>query len=89
MYYQDKIVVITGGNSGIGKCMAMEIASKGAKVIIWGRNKETLESTCEEAKKLGFHMDWYQCDVSSKDMIYEDDNLPCYGKTTHAVKSFL
>ena len=71
MYYQDKVVVITGGNSGIGKCMAMDIASKGAKVIIWGRNKKTLESTCDEAKKLGFYMDWYQCDVSSKDMIYE------------------
>ena len=34
MAFQDKVVVVTGGANGIGKCIAEEFAAQGAKVIV-------------------------------------------------------
>ena len=34
MQFQDKVVVITGGSSGIGRAAAVAFASEGAKVLI-------------------------------------------------------
>ena len=43
MKLQDKVAVITGGNSGIGLATAHEFKANGAKLAIFGRNKQTLE----------------------------------------------
>lgn len=37
-----KIVIITGASSGIGKALAFEFGSAGAKIVITGRNENTL-----------------------------------------------
>ncbi len=39
---KDKVVVITGGSSGIGKAAALDFASKGAQVLITGRTESAL-----------------------------------------------
>jgi len=43
-----KVAVVTGGNSGIGLATAKEFASEGAKVIIIGRDKATLDRAAQE-----------------------------------------
>lgn len=45
---KDKIVLITGATSGIGKVAAIEFAKKGAHVIIHGRNKTKTENVRNE-----------------------------------------
>ena len=40
---RDKVAVITGGNSGIGLATAREFKSHGAKIVIFGRNRQTLD----------------------------------------------
>lgn len=42
---QDKITVVTGGNSGIGFGIAREFKNEGAKGVIVGRNQKTLDSS--------------------------------------------
>jgi NAD(P)-dependent dehydrogenase (short-subunit alcohol dehydrogenase family) len=42
MKLQDKVAVITGGNSGIGLAAAREFKANGAKVVFFGRNQQTL-----------------------------------------------
>lgn len=43
--FEDKVVVVTGGNSGIGLAAATAFAREGAQVIITGRDQATLEIT--------------------------------------------
>ncbi|MET1412736.1 SDR family oxidoreductase [Roseibium sp. HPY-6] len=40
--WQDKVAIITGGSSGIGRALALALASNGAKVLVTGRNEARL-----------------------------------------------
>lgn len=46
----DKIVLVTGATSGIGKAAAIAMAKKDYKVIIHGRDKEKTRLVCQEIK---------------------------------------
>ena len=54
MRLKNKTALITGGNSGIGLATAKLFVAEGAKVIITGRNKETLEAAAKELGPNGF-----------------------------------
>jgi NAD(P)-dependent dehydrogenase (short-subunit alcohol dehydrogenase family) len=46
--FQDKVALVTGGNSGIGLGVAKAYAQEGAQVAITGRNEKTLEAAAKE-----------------------------------------
>jgi short-subunit dehydrogenase len=48
-----RVVVVTGASSGLGRAAALELAKVGAKVVLGGRNLETLEDTASLCRKAG------------------------------------
>lgn len=45
--WQDKVAIVTGGSSGIGRATALELAELGAKVLVTGRKPEPLAQVTE------------------------------------------
>jgi NAD(P)-dependent dehydrogenase (short-subunit alcohol dehydrogenase family) len=65
MDLKDKVVVITGSSSGIGKTTALAFAKEGAKIVVnYNVNKEGAEETLSEIQKLGVEALLVQADVS-------------------------
>ena len=50
---QNKVVIITGGSSGIGKACARIFGKQGAKIVITGRNKENLLAEADYLQSQG------------------------------------
>jgi NAD(P)-dependent dehydrogenase (short-subunit alcohol dehydrogenase family) len=48
-----KIAVVTGSARGWGRAIALEMAARGVKVVINGRNPATVEATCRAVRELG------------------------------------
>jgi len=48
-----KLSVVTGGNKGIGKAIALRLAKENHDVIIFGRNDASLKSVQKEIKNIG------------------------------------
>ncbi len=57
MRFDNKCVVILGGNSGIGLAAARLFRAEGAKLAITGRNRETLAAAAQETEALGICSD--------------------------------
>jgi NAD(P)-dependent dehydrogenase (short-subunit alcohol dehydrogenase family) len=53
MKLKDKVAIITGGNSGIGKATAELFAEEGARVCITGRNEERCREVADAINKAG------------------------------------
>jgi len=65
MKLKSKIIIVTGGNSGIGLEISKKIVSEGGTVIICARDKNNLISSIKELEKLSnISQYYYQLDVS-------------------------
>ena len=51
--FAGKVIVVTGGGSGIGRCTAHELASLGARVVLIGRKLEKLQGVAAEIESDG------------------------------------
>jgi NADP-dependent 3-hydroxy acid dehydrogenase YdfG len=53
MNLKDKVVLITGAGSGLGKALAIAAGQEGAKVICAGRRKDKIQQASDEVNKVG------------------------------------
>lgn len=53
MELQDKVALVTGASSGIGRATAIRFAREGAQVALLGRNRDALQQTLEAVESAG------------------------------------
>lgn len=70
MVLKNKIALVTGASSGIGKSIAMKFAKEGAFVIVnYTGNKDLADSVVQEIKDNGGNAEAVCCDVSNTDEV--------------------
>jgi len=67
MKLENKVALITGGGTGVGKATAFLFAKQGAKVVITGRRKQALQETLDEAKTENLEIEYLVSDVSKEE----------------------
>ncbi|MFD2528995.1 SDR family oxidoreductase [Polaribacter marinaquae] len=67
MKLNNKVIIVTGASSGIGKATAIKLAKNGASVVLTSRSEEKLEEIKETIEKNNGKALVVTCDVTSKD----------------------
>ena len=67
--FKDKVVIVTGASSGIGKDSAIRFAGEGAKVVLVSRSKDKLEAVADEIRPFNKHVLVVPTDVSSVEQV--------------------
>jgi len=80
--FANKVVLITGGTSGIGRAAAVAFAREGAKVVVSGRRVEEGEETVRQIKAAGGEGLFVKTDVTQVAQIKElvDKTVAKYGR---------
>jgi len=64
---KDKVVLITGASSGIGKACALTFAKAGCRVMLAARDEMKLQQVADEIKGLGGKAEWFKADVAREE----------------------
>ncbi|OGB30187.1 MAG: 2,4-dienoyl-CoA reductase [Burkholderiales bacterium RIFCSPLOWO2_12_FULL_61_40] len=67
--FANKVVLVTGGGSGIGRCTAHELAALGAHTVLIGRKPEKLQTVVEEITQDGGSASFQVCDIRQEDAV--------------------
>ena len=78
--FKNNVAVITGSGSGMGRELAIELASNGANIALVEINEETLNETAELLKKYNVGVSKHVVDVGNKQAVFE---LPEKGIEEH------
>ncbi len=69
MNLKDKVIVITGGGQGLGRSMAVALATKGAKLALVDLNQEKLDETVTLCKQAGGDGKAYLANIAKEDEV--------------------
>ena len=61
---QDKVAIVTGGSRGIGKAIALRLATEGAKVVVTATTKAGADKTAEEIRQNGGQAAGFEANVA-------------------------
>jgi citronellol/citronellal dehydrogenase len=61
--FRDRVCLVTGGGSGIGRCTAHELSALGAHVVLAGRKLDKLKRVSQELREAGGRADIHVLDI--------------------------
>lgn len=67
--FAGQVVLITGGGSGIGRCVAHELAALGAHPVLLGRKANKLQSVVDEIFQDAGEASFFVCDIRQEDAV--------------------
>ena len=67
--FAGKVVLVTGGGSGIGRCVAHELAALGAQLVLIGRKLEKLQAVADEITQDGGAVSIQVCDIRDEEAV--------------------
>ena len=67
--FAGKVVLITGGGSGIGRCVAHELAALGAHAVLLGRKADKLQAVVAEIVQDGGSASFHVCDIRDEEAV--------------------
>jgi NAD(P)-dependent dehydrogenase (short-subunit alcohol dehydrogenase family) len=66
---KNKVVLITGGDTGIGRACALLFAEQGAEIAICSQRQDVLENTCEVIEQIGVRATYVSGDIGKSEDI--------------------
>src|SRR5690625_1723386 len=79
---KDKVIIVTGGSSGMGKAMAKKFTEDGASVVINGRSLDRLEVVKAEIEQFQGQVLCVEMDVRDPEKVQHtvDETIKTFGK---------
>ena len=65
--FKDRVAVVTGAGSGIGRCLAIQLAERGCILALADRDMEGLTATAEAVSEYGGNYSLHELDVSDRE----------------------
>ena len=73
-YFQNRVVIVTGGASGIGLATCMELAKHGARIAMLDMDQDSLEHCHKTFADKGYDILALECDVTNENSCQESIN---------------
>jgi len=67
--FHDQVIVVTGGGSGIGRCIAHELTALSGHAVVLGRTEEKLVQTVAEIAEDGGEASYHVCDIRDEEAV--------------------
>jgi NAD(P)-dependent dehydrogenase (short-subunit alcohol dehydrogenase family) len=87
--FKDKVSVITGAGSGIGKALSLELAGRGARLAISDINADNVQATAADCEALGAEVHAYTLDVADREAfaVHAEEVLADFGSVNLVVNN--
>jgi citronellol/citronellal dehydrogenase len=87
--FDGQVALVSGGGSGLGRAIAIQLASLGARVAICGRRLERLEETAEIIRKAGGTVTTHAMSIRDPDAVMQlvTDVADAHGRIDHLVNN--